>query len=657
MIPALVHFFARSRPPAYAFSDIAFLQTVLKKTSRLKKPQDWLSLLLRTLAIAALLFAFLHPLLISKSGSGQTSDEKTIIFIIDQSASMAAQDGGSSRFSKACDEANKLIDTLEPDKANIIWMKARAEAAFPSPGPNLTYLKEQLQQAETKSENATISTSIKLAINQLESVNGEKEIILISDFQQSAWKDASIALPDSITLTKLKVGDRILPNLAITSLTSMPLSPVIGQTCTLTGRVQNFSDQAKRTTVYLNVAGSRQSKELDIPAWGTAEVAFTQKPNKSGPLPVTLSLSEDTFSEDDSRHTLVEVRPTLRLVSLAQKENPVTEIFDRAATALEWLEHRTLQTLPQTNSCDILFLHEWDGSQIEKLTTLSAATTVIAQPGLTCPSINTARFLNLPPHNSRIEHSSNPQGWKVKIAAESSPLFRLFRSGEFGNPAEGAFRKRLELPALWSSVSGITTLLAYEDSIPALLSSKVENTSRVLWNIPVDPEKSDWVQHEPFLPFLAELFLHIKPDNNQLAQESFPGSPATWLASDQFETTTIKLVDLTDNEWELSVNNTTEGTLLSSSSDIQPGIYRWMAANSTVHTSYANFPSSESDLRQLDPSDLGDSLADDSDALIRANALANGIALWPWLIAASLAFLLAESLASTPLKAKLSTPN
>ena len=62
-VPLAVHLFARSNPPKYSFSSTVFLQRIMKKTARLRKPQDWLLLLLRTLAALALLFVFLQPLL------------------------------------------------------------------------------------------------------------------------------------------------------------------------------------------------------------------------------------------------------------------------------------------------------------------------------------------------------------------------------------------------------------------------------------------------------------------------------------------------------------------------------------------------------------------------------------------------------------------
>ena len=55
LVPLLVHLFARSRPPRYAFSSLEFLRRVMRQILRVKRPRDWIVLLLRTLLAACLI--------------------------------------------------------------------------------------------------------------------------------------------------------------------------------------------------------------------------------------------------------------------------------------------------------------------------------------------------------------------------------------------------------------------------------------------------------------------------------------------------------------------------------------------------------------------------------------------------------------------------
>ena len=87
-VPLLVHLLSRTRPPVYRFSNLEFLQRVIRRTARFRKPKDWLLLAMRTLAIAALAAAFLGPLLLSKNGL-LPGEKRTVVLLVDRSASMA----------------------------------------------------------------------------------------------------------------------------------------------------------------------------------------------------------------------------------------------------------------------------------------------------------------------------------------------------------------------------------------------------------------------------------------------------------------------------------------------------------------------------------------------------------------------------------------
>jgi len=108
VIPLLVHLFAKSRPPEHAFSDLSFLKKIMKKTNRYRKPKD-------------------RMVLILKDPNDIVGADDNVIFIIDQSASMSAQEGSTTRFSEACNEASILMDEMNPDQSNIIWMKSTRE--------------------------------------------------------------------------------------------------------------------------------------------------------------------------------------------------------------------------------------------------------------------------------------------------------------------------------------------------------------------------------------------------------------------------------------------------------------------------------------------------------------------------------------------------
>ncbi len=645
VIPILVHLFARSNPPQYHFSNTAFLHRILKKTARVRKPQDWLLLLLRTLAILALLAAFLQPLLIK--GNHLTGGQRTTIFLIDRSASMSAKSGGSDRFSLACQKASELLKSGRIDQSNIVWLDAFPDSIFPQPGPNLDYLRDRLARENVRQESGALSSALGMATTQLELVKGKRELVIISDFQHSAWQDFKLETPPGIEITKVAIGgEETSENLAITSLFTQPAEPVVGQKLLIVSRIKNFSDTPRRTTLYLESGGNRQSREVNIPAWGETEVNFQTHFTRPGLTSMTAGIAEDTFSGDDTRHLVLNIRDVLRFVSVAPADDPAAKTLARLAASLSWLEHRITQTPPPPHAVDFLFFHHWKGQDFTIYHEHQIP--VFAHPALGLTHEQVATFFGLSPQSTKpIAFDTKPQdtGWKASISAKAnldSPVLALFKSGEFGNPAEGVFKNRFQLSSSWDE--SIERLIDYQDGIPALLRKQ----ERVLWNLSLAPEFSTWPGQSTFLPFMAELLLDTRTRDHQRAIETLPGSRLSWTPTDGVSPESLSLhhAQAHGSILKTETKMTTTGIQLLSEEDAEPGIYHWKVSEGIVHQQASNFPSEESDLRTIDPDLIAGGEVVDSSRLLRRAALGDGIPFWHWLITAALLFLLIEALVS-----------
>lgn len=666
VVPVLVHLFARSNPPKYAFSSNEFLHRIIKKTARLRKPQDWLLLLLRILAVLALLFVFLQPLLTSDKPN--TGDKKTTVYLIDRSASMACKDGASSRFSTACAKTAELLASDSVDQANVVWIDAEPDALFPQPGPNLDFLEQSLKRSEVHHELGALSAALNLALSQLDQVQGERELVIISDFQSSAWKDFSLKVPKDIGVVKIKVGETEVDNIAVHELFANPSDPVVGQEVLMVCRLRNYSATPRRTTLYLESDGGRQSREVEIPAWGEAEVQFRTHFTQPGLIPLSASIAEDVFPADDRRHALIEVRESLKLVSVKPREGSLhaqaPQVLRRLADALEWLEYKELATevLPLAGVADYLFIHDWNGSNIKELHALAlSGTTLMIQPATGVSLADCQEILGvladggdaaLPVDNKSSKDTSGKliagAGWKAGIAkrsGENLPVFALFKSGEFGNPAAGVFQRRLRLPVQWPDT--VQSWIEYQDGVPGLLFAQGDAGAPViLWNLPLAETLSSWAGQSPFVPFTAELLLHSRALSHGRGLEVMPGSVLSWLPGDQVSAESVVLSNAAGASMPTGVQMTAQGVRISSEESATPGLYQWKLGDSVAFQQVVNFPVVESDLRTMDPASVQGGDVVDTDALLRRAALGDGIPLWPWLVAATIVFLLLESLVS-----------
>lgn len=633
-VPLLVHLLSRARPPEYRFPDIAFLRKITATSARFKKPRDFILLALRTLAVLALAAAFLLPLLLSEN-SALPGEKRTTILLIDRSASMAAREGAASRFDAATARAAEYLSSARPDFANIIWIDSSPSAVFPEPAPNTAFLSDELARATPRPEPGAVDAAFALALRQLRDAPGRREIVLISDFQKTAWEKFSLKVPPGVSVQMLAAAESSLPNIAVTSLVAVPSSPVAGQTVLVQCRVANFSGEARRIPLTLDAGGSRQSLDLALPARGEAEAAFTVRVPSSGLLPITAEIAADPFRGDDRRHAVIRVRESLRLAVAAPETHPATQTLARVAAALPWLDLIPGASTEKLPPCEILCLPDWNGlnPSPEQLGEISQTTALLVFPSSACSDYAISRLLGSDGGQNSAILQTDPAGWEAAPVSDH-PAFRLFSGGEFGNPLSGKFKERIGLPA---DISG-KVIARFSDNLPALVEA--EDKPILISALSLDPAKSTWPLEAPFLPAIAEILLHLAPQPAAEAFAILPGSFPAW-TNPSADTSTAPSLDGPDAA-PPAVSAT--GSTWTSSQPAVPGIYRWLVSAQPVHLAAANFPESESDLAPMDspPSFSGKKTA-------AAGALnpgfSEGLPLWPYLLAAALILMLLEPLA------------
>lgn len=640
-LPLLVHLLSRARPPVYRFSNTEFLRRVLRTTARFRRPRDRVLLALRTLALAAFAAAFAAPYLISNKAAPPGASS-TVILLIDRSASMSARDGAGTRFDNACNQAARFLAAAKPKQANIIWIDAAPDPVFPAPGPNLPFLLDRLKQTKPAPESGPPSPAFDLALRQFANVAGHRELVVISDFQAAAWKDFAPKLPADILLRAQRVGDSAPSNTAVVRLTAQPAEPVRGQEVTLLAEVRNHSAEPVTARLALDAGGALQSQSVSIPPWGGAQAAFVVRPAAAGPLPVTAALASeqaDGFPHDDSRQLVVPVRDSLRLALSGPADSPDFAVLKRIAGALDWLE---IAAEGSPAAPDFIFQSAWDGSEPEEiLKSAENGVARIVRPSAGCPLDSLARLLggSPPAGAAALAPDVSPSGWQVVPSADH-PAIRLFKAGDFGNPFAGVFRERVKL----LSSAQQTTVATYADGVPAVLERPTSGAPVLVWNLPLDPAKTDWPTHGVFLPAIAEILLRSRHLADAVPSSAEPGLPVSWSSSDPAHSGAVSLQGTDGATVPLTESATAEGARWQSALPAVPGLYHWLISAQPVAYTAVNFPEVESDLRALAETPAFGKLAAGDDSLARRAALAHGVSLWPWLALAALAFLSIEAL-------------
>ncbi len=122
-LPVIIHFLSRRRVRRRMFSDLRFLSEVQARQARSLGIRRWILLLLRVLAILCLVLAVAGPRWGGVSGGAQ---DRSVLFVIDTSASMNTQMERGTRLDAAVDACRAMITSL-PGQTTVQVIAAGGE--------------------------------------------------------------------------------------------------------------------------------------------------------------------------------------------------------------------------------------------------------------------------------------------------------------------------------------------------------------------------------------------------------------------------------------------------------------------------------------------------------------------------------------------------
>ena len=175
IVPIIVHLFQLRKFNKVSFSNVAFLQPLITQTRKSRQLKKWLTLLARCAAIACIVMAFAQPFL---PGSTTATQEKQTAIYLDNSYSMELKGENGALYKNA---TSQLLEKIPADKVFTLFTNDQVFA-----NTNRQQVTNELLSNKYSTVALPFDQVQLKASSLLQNKNAVKEMIFISDFQNSA---------------------------------------------------------------------------------------------------------------------------------------------------------------------------------------------------------------------------------------------------------------------------------------------------------------------------------------------------------------------------------------------------------------------------------------------------------------------------------------
>lgn len=669
-IPLLIHWLSRRFPKKFFFSSIEEIRRTMAGRSRIFRWRHWLLLALRTLALLALLGAFLKPMIASKSASDKG---RQVLVLVDNSMSMGCLENGSSARGRAVAEVRRLLDSLNADdRFNLIRVDQAPTAAFAGFSTQKKVALDFLEKSPPPLTNADFRAANQLAGVLAKDAAGPVDIYYFSDFQRRNWADVSFNdLPKGARLFFVSAtDDGQRANRAVTALDLVSGAVIAGGEAEVKVRVANYAATpwSGKIEAGFDPAHLRE-RQIVLGPWSEGDFALIVPVPAGGLLRLTAALPADNLTADDRRHLVVEVREREEVVILTGEQEdhsiPAPSLFlatavdpyggDKGVYRIKHLGPESLTPASVASStrmvCSRLpLLNDVQAGTLASFVRGGGGVVLFLDGAADAANLEKISELageKLPLRLTERLDSSNLAGGMMQVASGDfrSRFLRLFAGERRQNLAQLEFYDFYHAVA---SGSG-KVLLTYADGTPALSESSIGLGTLLICNFSVAEASSNMARQRLFPAWIQEMLLNMSASGSA-AQEPFRVgegiSGETWAA----EAAGREMLAPDGLAVRVRVDNLGERLRMGFAAAAL-GFYHLPGEGRGDLLAFAVNPDpDQSDLRAMDPGVLPDRAGENHPeaafvgATSNYNVLLRGDPIFHWFILAALGFLFVEGL-------------
>ena len=346
-IPVIIHLFYFRRFRKVYFSNVRFLREVKEERSMRSRLRNLLVLLLRCLALAALVVAFAQPFL--PVSEQLRSGRKAVSLYVDNSFSMAAESDRAPLLQLARDRARDIVEGYGPEDRFQILDNSLSGRSQRLVGQEAAL--EAIEEIRVSPESRLLSQ----VLDRQRAALGTEELAyriayLISDFQRNVTdlevKDTAVAV-NLLPLEALRSR-----NVGIDSAWFEAPVAQLGQNNLLLVRVRNYGSEPA-DNIRLSVAYDGQTKpegSLQLPAEGFVVDSVYLPVQQAGSGRATLSVTDFPVTFDDTYHIAFQTTDRVRVLNIDADGSPdrnlaaalALSVFSPTFASLQNIDYGTL---------------------------------------------------------------------------------------------------------------------------------------------------------------------------------------------------------------------------------------------------------------------------------------------------------------------------
>lgn len=598
-IPILIHLFYFKRYKKLEFTNVHFLRVLKEEANSKSKLKNLLILLCRIFALIFLVIAFCQPFFENEEKQG--SSQKTISIYLDNSFSMANESSYGKLLNEGKQIVRKIIQENDPTTEYQILSNE-----FLSKNQQLidqSVALDYVSAIDVVPECRNYNSILTRQLNALRKSNAvQKEIYIVSDFQQSIGKLDQLYVDSNIKINWIPLKGNEINNVTIDS--AWFSTPFIdqNQTIELVVRYKQSNDGYEGdVNVHLKINGV--NKAISSFQFGTKKevidtIAFAL--DEVGTFKGELKVDDYPIQFDDNYFFSFDIAENISVLNIKEKNasHYLKAIFDEKAYFNYEEQAYTSLDFGSLQRYDVVILNELTRFSSGLLSALKSYATkggnIIIIPS------NKSDLLSYQNLSNELE-----VGVFQQLVNDSTEIDEINYYSEIFKYVFDKKDKRVDLPKIHQFYSIVNhssfasePLLSLTNDQEIISAYKKERSMIYLFGIPLDKDFSDLQSHAIFVPMIY----------NMVAKSTMSNEIAYTIGKDEFvehprNQNSQDILKIRNDHFEIipELKNFNNRSILVLHNQIkEPGYYNIQSGGKDVRTLAFNYSRLESELTFLE---------------------------------------------------------